>query len=120
MTHPEPSTLGDLWRLMQAETALTRDHVRAEIREIRQALDKYVTKERWDAERRDLERRLEVAERELAVQDERQREFQQTLQNELRASADERLTSTREFVYKGVIPALALLVAVVSLYLGSR
>lgn len=99
MAHTEsPSNVGQLWLLIQRE-----------LNDVKSRLDSYVTKDQFDAERRLLEARIATAESQLAE-----------LQRVVREERSTRQHSRREFVYKGIIPSLALIVAVVSVVLASR
>ncbi len=88
-----PDNLTQLWRLIERE-----------LTDVKSRLDKYVTKDQFDAEKRLLEARIASAEDQL-----------EQLRRETREARTARQQSRREFVYKGIIPALALIVAIVSI-----
>ncbi|MGA5598385.1 hypothetical protein ACPCSE_29545 [Streptomyces cellulosae] len=104
MTQAEPRDLGELWRLIQHDSQVTRDSLRRELDDMKQRLESYVTKDQFDAEKRLLEARIRTAEDKLEQLERSTREERSTRQH-----------TRREFVYKGIIPALALIVAIVSI-----
>lgn len=108
MTETEPQSIGELWRLIQRDSHQTRESLRRELDDMKKRLDSYVTKEHFEAEKRLMEVRISQVEDTLEEMD-----------REARTAARTRQQSRREFVYKGIIPGLALLVAVVSV-LASR
>lgn len=89
-----PSDVGQLWLLIQRE-----------LNDVKSRLDSYVTKDQFDAERRLLEARISTAESQLAE-----------LQRAVREERSTRSQGLREFIYKGIIPSLALLVAVAAIF----
>ncbi|MDQ1041377.1 hypothetical protein QFZ75_007879 [Streptomyces sp. V3I8] len=109
MNQPDPTSLGDLWTMIQRDSQLTRDAVKRELDDVKKRLDTFVTKDHFEAEKRLLEARIQHAEQALA-----------TLEREARERAQGRAQSRREFVYKGIIPALALLVAVISIIVAAK
>ncbi|MGW9067927.1 hypothetical protein ACWGQT_00545 [Streptomyces yangpuensis] len=126
MTQPEP-TLGQLWQLIERDSQRTREQVQQTLTEVKTRLDSFMTKELWESEKRLLEQRIERAEEELQAQEQRHNALKEKLDQDAaaarRAAESEavgRRQNAREFVYKGIIPALALITAVVSLYFGSR
>ncbi|MFD7835621.1 hypothetical protein [Streptomyces sp. NPDC059761] len=126
MTQPEP-TLGQLWQLIERDSQRTREQVQQTLTEVKTRLDSFMTKELWESEKRLLVQRIEQAEDELQAQEQRHNALKEKLDKDaeatrqaLEAEARSRRQSAREFIYKGIIPCLALLTAVVSLYLGSH
>jgi hypothetical protein len=119
MTQPEP-TLGQLWQMIERDSQRTRDHVQTTINDVKQRLDGFMTKELWQSEKRLLEQRVESVEAELEAQDLRHTQLKEKLEREARDQAEARTRDRREFVYKGIIPALSLLIAVVALWSSSR
>lgn len=109
MTQPDPTSLGDLWTMIQRDSQLTRDAVKRELDDVKKRLDTFVTKDHFEAEKRLLEARIQHAEQALA-----------TLEREARERSEGRVNSRREFVYKGIIPALALLCAALSIYVSTK
>lgn len=89
-----PSDVGQLWLLIQRE-----------LNDVKLRLDSYVTKDQFDAERRLLEARISTAESQLAE-----------LQRAVREERSTRSQGLREFIYKGIIPSLALIVAVAAIF----
>jgi uncharacterized membrane-anchored protein YhcB (DUF1043 family) len=108
MTQTEPQSIGELWRLIQRDSHQTREQLRRELDDMKKRLDSYVTKDHFEAEKRLLQARIEQVER--AVEE---------MEREARTAVRTRQQNRREFVYKGIIPSLALLVAIVSV-LASR
>lgn len=108
MSQTDPASLGDLWRMIERDSQLTREQVRREIDDVKARLQSFVTRDHFDAEKRLLEARIAHLEEAVAKWEE---------------EADEQATfrsqNRREFVYKGIIPFLALVVAIVSV-LASR
>jgi hypothetical protein len=92
MASESPENVGQLWRLIERE-----------LTDVKSRLDSYVTKDQFDAEKRLLEARIATAEGKL-----------EQLERTTREERSARQHSRREFVYKGIIPALALIVAIVS------
>jgi hypothetical protein len=93
-----PQNVGQLWTLIARE-----------LTDVKQRLDNYVTKDQFDAEKRLLEARIATAEEKI-------KELARATQD----AAASRQHNRREFVYKGVIPALALIVAIVSVIAATR
>ncbi|QDN95004.1 hypothetical protein FNV58_01330 (plasmid) [Streptomyces sp. RLB1-9] len=93
-----PENVGQLWRLIERE-----------LTDVKSRLDSYVTKDQFDAERRLLEARISTAEDQLKA-----------LKREVSDDRSSRHQSRREFVYKGIIPVLALAIAAVSLLSAFR
>lgn len=118
-------TLDALWRLVEESNRLTRTGVTDALAEVRARLGEMVTKEVWEAERRELERRLDRAEVELAEQARRQQALQERLDIQARQAAEtlllaqeERSRRRRDFYYKGVLPLLGLLITAAGLFVG--
>lgn len=105
MTQTDPTTLGELWRAIERDSNLTREQVKRELDDVKKRLDSYVTKDHFEAEKRLLEARIEHAEQALAA---------------LERQDNSRRQSYREFVYKGIIPALALVIAAISIIVSSK
>lgn len=126
MTQPDLS-LGQLWAMIERDSQLTRQHVQATLDDVKERLDGFMTKELWETERRALVQRIEAAELELRAQAQRHEALKTKLEEDARAareaarrqSSDQR-HNRREFVYKGIIPALALLVAVISIIVAAK
>ncbi|THA72555.1 hypothetical protein E6R60_26875 [Streptomyces sp. A0642] len=118
-TEPDP-TMGQLWRMIEADSRTTRLHVQQTLDDVKKRLDGFMTKDLWESEKRALEQRIEAAERELRAQAARHNALKEKLEREAQEEAQARRQNGREFIYKGVIPVLALLVAAISLYLGMR
>jgi transposase len=108
MTQTEPTTLGDLWRMIERDSNLTRDQVRREIDDVKKRLDGFVSRDHFEAEKRLLEARIAHVEDAL-----------EELEREANATASSRHQSRRELIYKGVIPVLSLLVAAIAVYVSS-
>lgn len=111
MSQTDPTTLGDLWRMIERDSnetreyvreqvKLSREEVRREIDDVKRRLDGFVTRDHFESEKRLLEAR--VAHVEAALE-------------ELERQETSRSQSRREFVYKGIIPVLALIIAAVSI-----
>lgn len=111
-------TLGQLWEFIQRDSATTRRHVQDELQEVRNRLDSFVTRDLWELEKQALERRIVLAEEDLTGVKRRHEQFREKIERDARAAAEQRSRDRRDFVYKGVIPVLALLIAAVSLYYG--
>lgn len=109
MTQNDPTTLGDLWAMIQRDSQVTRDAVKRELDDVKKRLDTFVTKDHFEAEKRLLEARIQHAEQAL-----------EKLEREARENTQGRTQTRREFVYKGIIPALALLIAALSIYFSSK
>ncbi|MGW7100416.1 hypothetical protein [Streptomyces sp. NPDC054838] len=125
-TQPEP-TLGQLWQLIERDSQRTREQVQQTLTEVKTRLDSFMTKELWESEKRLLEQRIAQAEDELHALEAGHNALKhkldqdaETARQALHAEIRSRRQNAREFIYKGIIPVLALLTAVVSLYLGSR
>lgn len=115
MSQTEPQTLGELWRMIERDSQSTRaglelirDQVKRELDEVRKRLDTFVTRDHFEAEKRLLEARITHAEEAL-----------EKLEREARETVGASRQSRREFVYKGLIPILSLLIAAVSIYVAS-
>ncbi|MFH8483069.1 hypothetical protein [Streptomyces sp. NPDC018055] len=119
MTQPEP-TLGQLWQLIERDSQRTRDHVQTTLDDVKRRLDGFMTKELWQSEKSVLEQRISRAEEELQAQQALHNALKDKLEREARQDARARSNSAREFVYKGIIPVLALLIAGLGLYIGTR
>ncbi|MEU9405582.1 hypothetical protein AB0E08_07745 [Streptomyces sp. NPDC048281] len=102
-TNP-PQNVGELWQLIQRDSDLTREQLRRELDDMKQRLDSYVTRDHFEAEKRLLEARIKNAEKSL-----------ERLEREGRETASRRHNGRREFIYKGVIPILALVIAGISI-----
>jgi hypothetical protein len=98
MASESPENVGQLWRLIERE-----------LTDVKSRLDSYVTKDQFDAEKRLLEARIRTAEEKL-----------DELGRAAREDRSSRAQGLREFIYKGIIPTLALIVAVASIFLASR
>jgi predicted Zn-dependent peptidase len=109
MTQTDPQNIGDLWRLIQRDSDQTREALRRELDDMKERLGSYVTKDHFEAEKRLLEGRISQAERNL-----------EKLDREARESARTGQQNRREFIYKGIIPVLALVVAIVSIIVAAR
>ena len=83
--------------------------IERELTDVKSRLSSYVTKDQFDAEKRLLEARIATAEDKL-----------EQLERTAREERSARQHNRREFVYKGIIPGLALLVAAVSLFIALR
>jgi hypothetical protein len=105
MAQTDPTSLGDLWTMIQRDSQLTRDAVKRELDDVKKRLDTFVTKDHFEAEKRLLEARIQHAEQAL-----------EKLERDARETTQGRTQTLREFIYKGVIPALALIIAAVSLF----
>lgn len=105
MGQTDPTTLGDLWRMIERDSNLTRDQVRREIDDVKTRLSSFVTRDHFDAEKRVLEARIEHLEQAVARWEE-----------DAETQASSRRQNRREFVYKGIIPVLALVIAAISLF----
>lgn len=134
MTQPE--TVGALWLLIEESNRQTREGVTQALAEVRARLGEMVTKEVWDAERRELERRMDRAELELAQQDHRQQALQDRLDTADRAAAasqeqaaraaqetirlanEERSRRRRDLFYKGFLPVLGLIITALGLFMS--
>ncbi|MCX4799579.1 hypothetical protein OG497_37630 [Streptomyces sp. NBC_01242] len=126
MTQPEP-TLAQLWTMIERDSERTRVHVQETLDEVKRRLDGFMTKELWEAEKRVLEQRISQAEEELRAQETRHTALKEKLELEARAAAAaaaqqirSRRQSSREFIYKGIIPVLALVIAALSIYFSSK
>lgn len=108
MAQTDPTSLGDLWTMIQRDSQLTRDAVKRELDDVKKRLDTFLTKDHFEAEKRLLEARIQHAEQAL-----------EKLEREARETTQGRTQTRREFVYKGIIPVLALMIAAVSI-LASR
>jgi uncharacterized membrane-anchored protein YhcB (DUF1043 family) len=104
MTQTEPQNIGELWRLIQRDSHQTRESLRRELDDMKKRLDSYVTKEHFEAEKRLMEIRISQVEATL-----------EAMEREARTAASTRQQNRREFVYKGIIPVLALVIAAVSI-----
>jgi phage-related minor tail protein len=111
MTQTDPTSLGDLWTLIQRDSHTTREAVKRELDDVKKRLDTFVTKDHFEAEKRLLEARIQHAEEAL---EKLEREAEER-EREAREATQGRTQTRREFVYKGVIPVLALIIAAVSL-----
>lgn len=109
MTQPDPTSLGDLWTMIQRDSQITRDAVKRELDDVKKRLDTFVTKDHFEAEKRLLEARIQHAEDAL-----------KKLEDDARDSALSRAQTRREFVYKGLIPVLALVIAGLSIYFSAK
>lgn len=109
MSQPEPTTLGDLWTMIQRDSQVTREAVKRELDDVKKRLDTFVTKDHFEAEKRLLEARIQHAEQAL-----------EKLEADAREGAQSRSLNRREFVYKGVIPVLALVIAALAIYFSSK
>ncbi|WP_428957919.1 hypothetical protein [Streptomyces sp. cg35] len=129
MSQPEP-TLGQLWQLIERDSQITRRHVQETLDDVKRRLDSFMTKELWESEKRLLVQRIEGAEGELAAQAARHEALKTKMENDARDQerarqreaaqrVQGRQQSMRDFVYKGIIPALSLLIAVLALWLGA-
>jgi transposase len=107
----DPTTLGDLWRMIERDSNLTREQVRREIDDVKGRLQSFVTRDHFEAEKRLLEARIDHLEQVV----ERWEQEAEEQARSTAAQADSRRQSRREFVYKGIIPVLALVIAVVSI-----
>ncbi|MEU6362305.1 hypothetical protein [Streptomyces albidoflavus] len=119
MTQLEPG-LGQLWHLIERDSQRTRDHVQHEVQEVKRRLDGFMTKELWESEKRLLEQRIESVEAELEAQAARHLALKDKLEREARERVESRQRDRREFVYKGIIPALSLLLALVATWASVR
>lgn len=117
---PANPSLGDIWALIDSTSVRTREEVSQALKDIRERLDSFVTKEVWDVERRSLERRLEQAEAELRKQDDQHQALKERIEREAAAAAHARAARRRDLVYKGILPALAILISVLALYYGTH
>lgn len=117
---PTNPSLGEIWALIDSTSRTTREEVSTALRDIRERLDTFVTKEVWDAERRALERRLEHAEAELRKQDEQHQALKQRIESEAEEAASARSARRRDLAYKGILPAIAIIISVLALYLGTH
>jgi hypothetical protein len=115
MAEIEP-TLGQLWNLIERDSQLTRQHVKETLDDVKERLNTFVTKDHFEAEKRLLEARVSQAERQLRAQETAHNALKEKLDNEARAATQSREYSRREFVYKGIIPALSLVIAGLALY----
>lgn len=109
MTQSSPDNLGDLWTMIQRDSQLTREALKRELDDVKKRLDTFVTKDHFEAEKRLLEARIQHAEEAL-----------EKLEREARENSQGQAQNRREFVYKGIIPALALLIAVLSVYFSAK
>ncbi|MFJ4902882.1 hypothetical protein [Streptomyces sp. NPDC088727] len=126
MTQPEP-TLAQLWTMIERDSERTRTHVQETLDDVKRRLDGFMTKELWEAEKRVLEQRIAQAEDELRAQQGRHVALKEKLDLEARAAAaaaaqqvNNRRQSFREFIYKGIIPVLALAIAALSIYFSAK
>ncbi|MFI0967095.1 hypothetical protein ACH4S8_37775 [Streptomyces sp. NPDC021080] len=101
MTQTEPTNLGDLWTLIQGDSLATREAVKRELDDVKRRLDTFVTRDHFEAEKRLLETRIQHVEEAL---------------EEMERQAEQRAQTRREFIFKGVIPVLALVIAGLSIY----
>ena len=108
MPQTDPNSLGDLWTMIQRDSQLTRDALKRELDDVKKRLDTFMTKDHFEAEKRLLEARIQHAEQAL-----------EKLEREARESSQGRTQTRREFIYKGVIPILALLTAALSIYVST-
>jgi hypothetical protein len=104
MTHTEPQNLGELWRLIERDSRLSREAVKRELDDVKEQLKRFVTRDHFDAEKRLLEQR--VAHLEEAV-----RKLEREAVEEERSRRQRR----RDIFYKGIIPGISLIIAGVSL-----
>lgn len=120
MTQPEP-TLGQLWQMIERDSQRTREHVQTTLDDVKRRLDGFMTRELWESEKRLLEQRVEKVEEEIDAQAAQHNAFKEKLEREARERAETHQRDRREFIYKGIIPALSLLIAVTALWssLGS-
>ncbi|MET7363248.1 hypothetical protein ABZS76_33090 [Streptomyces sp. NPDC005562] len=116
MTQTDPQSLGELWRMIERDSASTREHVRLsreevrrELDDVKRRLDSFVTTDHFEAEKRILESRITFLE-----------EAMDQLERSARDEVSTRSHNRREFVYKGIIPSLALIVAIVSIFAATR
>ncbi|MFE0490237.1 hypothetical protein [Streptomyces griseoaurantiacus] len=93
-----PQNVGQLWHLIERE-----------LTDVKRRLDSYVTKDQFDAEKRLLEARISAAEEKI-----------KELNRAARQEQSSRQQSRREFVYKGIIPVLALIIAALSLFAATK
>lgn len=126
MTHPQ-LTLEQLWTMIERDSERNRLHVQEILEDVKQRLDGFMTKELWEAEKRALEQRIEQAELELRAQAQRHEVLKNKLEEETRIAAQvasrqdrDRRQSAKEFIYKGVIPVLALVIAALSIYFSAK
>jgi multidrug resistance efflux pump len=80
-----PPTLTDLWEMINLQNTQTREHVSTVLREVRDSLQTFVTKDMWAAEKALMELRLERAESELKEQDRRHRDLERRIREEREA-----------------------------------
>jgi predicted Zn-dependent peptidase len=103
MSQDNPQNIGELWLLIQRDSDETRESLRRELDDMKDRLSSFVTKDHFEAEKRLLEARILQAEQKL-----------ERLDREASEAARTRQQNRREFVYKGIIPVLALVVAIVA------
>ncbi|MEV7675097.1 hypothetical protein [Streptomyces sp. NPDC088752] len=105
MTESAPTNLGELLTEIRRDSQVTRDAVKRELDDVKKRLDTFVTKDHFEAEKRLLEARIQHAEEAL---------------EKLERDARGRSMNAREFIYKGIIPALALIIAGLALVFGGK
>lgn len=105
MTQTEPQNIGELWRLIERDSRLSREAVKRELDDIKSQLARFVTRDHFDAEKRLLEQR--VAHLEEAVK---------KLEREATEEELSRRQRRRDIFYKGIIPGVSLIIAAVSLF----
>lgn len=109
----DPQSIGELWRRIERDSSDSREHLddmrqqlKRELDDVKKRLEAYVTRDHFNAEKRLLEARITQAEQKL-----------DTLDRESRTAVTERQQTHRDFIYKGIIPVLALLIAGLALFL---
>lgn len=117
---PSNPSLGEIWALIDSTSSRTRVEVSEALKDIRERLDSFVTKEVWDVERRSLERRMEQAEAELRKVDEQHQALKERIEREAEEAARAKAARRRDLIYKGILPAVAIIISILALYLGTH
>lgn len=117
MAETEP-TFGQLWEMIERDLRLTRENLQESMKDVKERLNTFVTKEVFESEKRLLEARIMQAEYRLSTQEALHIALKEKLERDEGEAVTNRQRDRREFVYKGIIPALSLLIAGIALYIS--
>jgi tetrahydromethanopterin S-methyltransferase subunit G len=108
----EPQSIGELWRLIERDSDNTRERVnltygqiKQELNDVKKRLDGFVTRDHFEAEKRLLQQRVDHLE-----------EAVKKLEEEASEEERSRQQGRRDFLYKGIIPGISLIIAAISLF----
>jgi predicted nuclease with TOPRIM domain len=115
----EPQSIGELWRLIERDSDNTRERVsltygqiKQELNDVKKRLDGFVTRDHFEAEKRLLQQRVDHLEEAVKKLEEEASEEARSRSEEERS----RQQGRRDFLYKGIIPGISLIIAAISLF----